>query len=177
MNLILLPGNSRENRTWIDLVEHQLGPSFSHTAVHYYDHWWTDESDAELDFDSELLKLAGTVQEFDKYVIFAKSAGVLLAMRGIFEGILEPSVCFFVGTAVNWGLSKGLDINTWFANYDVPTLFIQKEQDPAIPYTELVSFLDSNNVTGYHAVSIAGNDHSYSDVDLLCQHIQEFYDL
>lgn len=176
MNLILLPGDSKSNRAWVDSVEHELSTDFKRTAIHYYDHWWTDE-EAELDLEAELLKLVTTALEFDKYVIVAQSVGALLALYGIFEGVLEPEVCVFVGTAILYGQERGFDLDNWLINYNVPTLFIQNEQDPECSAQNLETLLHSKNVTGYQLVTLSGNTASYLDISQLGTITREFYEV
>lgn len=177
MNLILLPGNNKNNRLWIDAIDRAVSPDFTRTAVHYYDHWWTDGDEGEMDLDAELLKLASTVQEFDKYVIFAKSAGVILALYGIFEGVLDPEVCIFVGSAVNWAKVREYDLDNWLINFDIPSLFIQSEHDSDTSFKELEELLIAKNVTGYRTVQLTGNEQSYEDTENLKRLTAEFYEV
>ncbi len=176
MNLILLPGNDKSNKAWIDSIDTVFSPSFKQTAIHYYDHWWSSDA-GEIDLEVELDKLAATVEQFDTYVVFAKSAGVLLALYGIYEGVLDPEVCIFVGSAVNWGYERGYDLDNWLINYSVPTLFIQKSQDPAISAPDLKNLLMDKNVQRYSLQEIEGNDHYYDDIDQLRQLMEGFVDL
>ncbi len=175
MNLILLPGNDKSNREWIDMVETSLSPLFDHTAVHYYDHWWSEGG--EIDLEVELDKLAVTVSQFDTYVIFAKSAGVLLALYGIFEGILDPEVCIFVGSAFPWGKAQGYDLDNWLINYAVPTLFIQKTDDPALSFEGLRLLLLDRNVSGNILKEIPGDGHEYENIGQLRELTEGFVDL
>lgn len=103
MHLILLPGNSSKNKTWIQEVESDLGELFNSTYIHYYMHWEIGDGNSLMNFDMELERLAGVVKENPDYVIFAKSAGVILALRGICEGILSPKRCFFCRSCCDLG--------------------------------------------------------------------------
>jgi hypothetical protein len=176
MNLILLPGNDKSNKEWIDSVDAELSPYFDRTAIHYYDHWWSSD-DGEIDLEVELDKLAATVEQFDSYVIFAKSAGVLLALYGIYEGVLAPEVCIFVGSAIPWGYERGFDLNNWLINYSVPTLFIQKTLDPALSFVDLSTLIVDKNMSGYLLKEISGDDHVYEDIAQLKQLVEGFVDL
>jgi pimeloyl-ACP methyl ester carboxylesterase len=177
MNLILLPGNNKSDRVWIDEMDREFSPHFTRTALQYYDHWWSGDDEAILDMDAELIKLTSIVQEFDKYVIFAKSAGVLLALYGVYEGVLDPEVCIFVGSAIEWGKKERFDVDNWLTNYSVPTLFIQKEFDPAISFEDLKKYLELKNVTSYELAKLPGDDHQYDEVESLAKLTMEFYDL
>jgi hypothetical protein len=164
MNLLLLPGNSKQNKVWIDGVESELKSSFDNTMVHYYDHWWSEDPDAIIDMEIELNRLDSTTESFGKYALFAKSAGALLALYGIYEGTLTPEVCVFVGTAINWGRKEGFEVDDWLANYSIPTLFIQKSFDPAISARGLSDLLQDREVQNYSLLEIPGDDHTYSDI-------------
>jgi len=177
MNLILLPGNNRSQRSWIDSVEKELSPEFSSTAVHYYDHWWSGLEDAEIDLDAELLKLATTAQQFDKYIIIAQSEGVLLALYGIYEGIIEPDVCIFVGSAFNYAKEYGYDLHSWLVSFDIPTLFIQNEQDPMMGGKELDDLLFSKNVLGHRIVTLPGETNTYPEASRIRDIIFDFYEV
>jgi hypothetical protein len=176
MNLILLPGNDKNNKAWIDSVDTELSPYFDRTAIHYYDHWWSSDA-GEIDLEIELDKLAATVEQFDTYVIFAKSAGVLLALYGIYEGVLDPELCIFVGSAIPWGYDRGFDLDNWLINYSIPTLFIQKTADPALSFTDLNTILLDKNISGFSLKEIPGNDHYYEDVAQIRQLVEGFVDL
>lgn len=176
MNLILLPGNDKLNKSWIDSVDRQLSLMFKETAVHYYDHWWASD-EQEIDLAVELDKLAATVEQYDSYVIFANSAGVLLALYGIYEGVLNPEVCVFVGSAFSWGYARGFDIDNWLINYSIPTLFIQKTDDPANSFADIQQIILDKNVTNFSLKEIPGNDHYYSDIDQLQELLEGFVDL
>ncbi|MDQ3098605.1 MAG: hypothetical protein M3Q44_02570 [bacterium] len=176
MNLILLPGNDKKNKVWVDAVETELSSYFERTAIHYYDHWWSSE-DGEIDLEIELDKLAATVEQFEKYVVLAKSAGVLLALYGIYEGVLDPEVCIFVGSAIPWGYERGFDLNNWLINYSIPTLFIQKTLDPALSFADLNTVIIDKNISGYLLKEIPGNDHFYEDIAQLKELVEGFVDL
>jgi hypothetical protein len=177
MNLVLLPGNSKKNKEWIDSVELELKKPFKNTLVQYYDHWWSDDLEAVIDMDNELSRLEASLPSNERYALFAKSAGVLLALYGIYEGILEPEVCVFAGTAVNWGRRQGFDLDNWLVNYSIPTLFIQQSEDPAISAKDLDQLLVEKDVQNYSLIEIAGNDHHYADIPFIRGAFEDFYDV
>jgi len=172
MKLILLAGNSSSNKTWIEKVENILKPFFEETRIQYYKHW---SSGAELiDFDDELLALQNLVSDFSEYIIFAKSAGALLALKGVKEGAIKPSKCIFAGTAINWGKANNFDVDAWLNKYSVPTLFIQKTSDPTCSYQELEMILKDRNITNFNIKEITGDDHSYDDMEMLKEEVASF---
>jgi len=162
MNLILLSGNSLPNEAWID----QVASSFKDSAnvlVHRYRHWKTGE--AVIDLDHELAELAESITQFDQYSIFAKSAGTLLAMKGVHEGVLHPAKCVFVGVPINWAREQKFDLGEWLSDYQVPTLFIQQVDDPYATFDELKSFIENAKHPSASFASRPGNDHQYADID------------
>jgi hypothetical protein len=177
MDIVLLPGNDKSNKVWIDAVDVETRGLFTHTIVHYYDHWWKEGSGLVLDIDSELERLATQLDGVGRSLIFAKSAGVVLALYGIYEGVLDPEVAVFVGTPIQWARDQGYDVDNWLINYSLPTLFIQQEHDPAVFANDLETFLSEKNVTHHMLRSIPGSDHRYSDVAQLVAFMKEFVDL
>lgn len=173
MQLVLLAGKSKRNKEWIEDVEKNVKDMFDSTYIQYYEHW-KNEEEKLMDFDLELSRLQSEVQEKDGYVVFAKSAGALLALRAISEGAIKPLKCVFCGAAVNWGLSKGLPIDVWLESLSMPVLFIQKTEDPAISFEELRELLRAKGVVDFTMVEQEGDDHHYGDLELLRKEITEF---
>lgn len=178
MDIILLPGNSIKNKEWIEEVEQAIKPDFNATRIQYYEHWkdgrgWK-ESGRMIDFDLELEKCIGTVESLGEYAIFAKSAGVLFALKGIAEQKISPVRCVFAGTAVHFALRLNLDIKKWLKVCTVPVLFVQKELDPAMSFNDLGEFLRTAGVQDYKMHEIPGHDHHYGDIKGLKDLIIEF---
>lgn len=178
MDIILLPGNSIKNKEWIEEVEVAVSSDFSNTHIQYYDHWkdgkdWKDGGKT-IDFGLELEKLTRMTGSSGKYAIFAKSAGVILALKGMAEKKINPARCIFAGTAVHFALRLNLDIKRWLMVCTVPVLFVQKELDPAISFKDLGEFLRTAGMKNYKMHEIPGHDHHYGDVEGLKALIAEF---
>lgn len=176
MNLILLPGNSAANREWIDEVERVFSPHFENVYTQYYDHWFVGDGNRILDLDAELEKVVTQTEEFDKYVIFAKSAGALVALKGIYEGLLSPEVCLFAGLPKGWADEQGFPLDEWLLTYATPTLFIQQRQDPAMFAENLETYLEDLGVTHHEISVVPGASHAYNDVVDLYARVKEFID-
>lgn len=58
MNLILLPGNSPENKGWIDELAKLFRPNFETVWVQYWQHW--QEEKPVIDLEKELERLVKT---------------------------------------------------------------------------------------------------------------------
>lgn len=173
MNLILLPGNSKSNKEWIDEVRDSLQNLFLSTHVIYYDHWFVDEK-KDIDLEVEQRKLVRIAEDLDEYVIFAKSAGSLLAIKSVREGLIHPKKCIFAGHPVNWARYKEFPIEKWIKDFAVPSLFIQKTSDPSFGFFELSNYLHENNVQEFELLEIPGDDHNYEDLELIRREIERF---
>ncbi|HUW21443.1 MAG TPA: hypothetical protein VMW41_02120 [Candidatus Bathyarchaeia archaeon] len=165
MQLLLLPGNSFHNKEWIEAIKAVLEDNFDLVKIQYYHHWETGKG--MIDFDFELEELVKTAEDLKDYLIFGKSAGVLLALRAIYEKKIVPRKCIFVGSAVWWGKGLGLPLDLWLKNLTVPALFIQKSYDPAIPFKELEKLLKVLKLKNFQLAEVPGNDHVYRELHQL----------
>ncbi len=176
MNLVLLPGNSADHREWIDGVERVFAPHFENVYTQYYDHWFGGNESAVLDLQSELDKVITQTEDFDPYLIVAKSAGCLLALKGIYEGVLSPHACVFIGLPKAWAQEQDMPIDEWLLSYDTPSLFIQQRQDPVFFGTELAGYLLDLHVTHQMCQILDGASHHYDDIPSLLTATQSFID-
>lgn len=172
MDLVLLPGNSIKNRPWIEDVEKSLSPYFQNSSIQYYKHWEKNEEMIDLDYEQEVL--TKTLESRTHFAIFGKSAGTILAIRSVIQKGIKPNYCFFTGTAIKFAYRMDQDINKWIKSYTIPTLYIQKEKDPAFSVNELTDFLKNSPQNNYKIVSIPGDNHHYEDLDLLANEISKF---
>lgn len=169
---ILLGGNSNVNRKWLQDLAAFLNPHFASAHIHQYRHWKTGE--ALIDLDYELKALIKTVPADQPYIIIAKSAGVLLTLKGVADKVLTPRRCIFIGTPVRWAKAHGFTIDAWMSNYSLPTLFIQQSQDPAMSFAELQLYLLQTGNKNYQLAELPGEDHFYGDFDQLQKEIISF---
>lgn len=172
MDLLLFSGNSLIHKEWIEDVEATLKPLFSRTYIQYYKHW--DEQAEVIMLDHELQEVSKVINEYEDYVIFGKSAGTLLALKGIHQGVLAPEKCVFVGLPVQWGKAHGFKVDDWIYKLTVPTLFIQKSKDPVLSYDDLDAYLDEQEVDQCQSVELPGDDHYYDDLGSLRELVEEF---
>lgn len=169
MDLVLLPGNSISNREWIEEVKTALEPNFNTSQIIYYDHWRT--GDELIDLDREVDKLVKITKGLDNYIIFAKSAGCLLTLKGVYQGKINPEKCIFIGTPILWGPEHGFNGEKWLKEYKVPTLFIQKSNDPVITASDLHRLLNRLDIPNYQFQEISGDDHNYENIAQLKEFI------
>jgi hypothetical protein len=172
MDLVLLSGNSISHKKWIEEVADTLKPLFDKIYLQYYKHWETGDEVILMDHEIGVLKNA--LKDLDSYLVFGKSAGTLLTMRAVYEGFLQPVKCVLVGVPVPWGEMHNFAVDAWSEEFSVPTLFIQKTQDPAMPFDDLSLYLQKQQVRNYRMVELEGDSHYYGELELLKDFIAEF---
>jgi len=170
MHLLILPGNSPNNKSWADAINKNLRDLFSSTRVATYKHW--DTGKPTITIPDELDRLSGI--DDAGLVIFAKSAGVALALKAINTGLLSPEKCIFVGTPLNWARKENIAIDKLLEGYETPTLYIQATQDPAAPFAELAMLLKSIGVANATLKEFAANDHEYADIPAIRSLVEDF---
>lgn len=162
MDLVLLAGNSAENKEWIEEVRDALKPLFDTCVIQYYKHWKAGEPLIDLDYELDVL--VNLVKGFDEHSIFAKSAGVVLTVKGVHERKIKPSKCIFVGTPIPWARALGENVDAWFKNFFIPALFIQQTHDPAFHYKDLEEYVEEMKMSNAKLVELSGDNHHYEDV-------------
>lgn len=172
MNLLLLGGNSLHNRDWLADVERELAPLFERTYMHHYAHWQAGEGNIELGLELPRVQQAAT--SLDEYGVFAKSAGTLLALKGIAEGALAPKWCVFTGVPLAFGQGSGFAMDAWLAASTVPTHFLQNTNDPTAGFAELKAYLATHAKPGYQLTELPGDTHDYRDFAALKAAITSF---
>lgn len=166
MNLLLLPGNHKMNREWIEGVRNSLSVNFNISEILYYSHW---KNGGEINFEIELQKIQEIVKNWkgEEYVVFAKSAGTVLTLLAFERKIINPKAIIFVGSAVYWAKRKGIDFYEKLSRAKLPILFIQQNNDPAISYSELYARTSVIYPQGYVFICVDGDDHAYKSIEEL----------
>lgn len=167
MTIVLLPGNSVSNREWLNRLAERFKKDFELVIPHAYRHWETGE--ALIDLQEELKRLTERIPVGQRYTIVAKSAGVILTMKGIFERVLSPTFCVFIGTPIPWANAEGILDKRWFQKSAIAILFIQNERDPIMNLSALRQFLGHTGLSNYRISPLPGRDHDYTDLDRLVE--------
>ena len=84
--MIILGGNSESNKQWIIDIASQATQQGSDAYAHMYQHWEDGNPFIDINHELQVLQQLG-LQE--PYVIIAKSMGSILAIKGMYEGILH----------------------------------------------------------------------------------------
>jgi cobalamin biosynthesis Co2+ chelatase CbiK len=163
MKYIFLPGNSSSNREWIDRLAREFDTP---KKVIHYSHWGSDKNG--IDFNTELKKLANLSDE--EYIVVAKSAGSVLALKAIEEGILNVKKCFFIGFPMLYISKLGISIKELLDN-DVESVFIQKPKDYQIGFDELKTQIseirNNSSFILYERDGEPDDNHHYADTQYL----------
>lgn len=174
MNLLLLPGNSQGNKSWIKDLENEFSSHFEETNVIEYKSWDNNDFGQVIDFPTELIRIQKTVSNWDNYCVFAKSVGTALCMKAIQDHIIHPKKCVFVGLPLTWLKENKIPIDAFAQSYILPTLFIQQKDDPFANSEVVGAFIKKLNLSQTEYLIVDGNDHRYSDIQLVLQNSLEF---
>lgn len=163
MHLILLAGNSIDNKNWIKKVELLFRPHFTSTQIQYYKHWELGGKLINMEMESK--RLTQLIKSKEQFAIFAKSAGILVVLKSIQENKIAPIKCFFVGVPVSWAKKYKYTIDKWFKNFKIPSIIIQHTNDPITSAKDLSGFLLKSKAINYKLINLPGNDHHYQELD------------
>ncbi len=172
MNALLLSGNSLRNKDWIHQLDSQVAPLFGKTLVHEYLHWQTGQP--LIDLDAELKLLEPNLPELGEYVIIAKSAGSVLALKGINQRLLSPAKCFFMGLPLAYINEQILPAGQWLAACQMPVMIIQNSFDPVGSYQAAKDYLLESAASQCQLIEVAGDSHDYEDYPCLKQLLADF---
>lgn len=168
MKIIYLPGNSVNNKIWIEKVKKKFD-EFSEGEILNYDHWQNGEKFINMKKEAE--KLAKIVEDKNDYFVFAKSIGSVLALKSIYEGKLKAKKMIICGHPY-----RTLPNSDYLKFLKVPTVFIQNEFDPVYGFAELERILREDGPSDYQIIKNEGTDtHDYEDLEMLSQTAKEFF--
>jgi len=174
MDLLLLGGNSAHNKDWINSVSKTLVKSFNKRLTHSYIHWGAGEGN--IDIKEELKNISAEISNFNEYVVFAKSVGTIVAARGVYENILHPQKCIFVGLPMLMINKDKSTISTYLKSIKKPILFIQNNNDPFGSIDEVKVYLKSLNLHDSTVIESDGDTHNYNELNKLNEEISKFLD-
>lgn len=164
MKYLFLPGNSKNNKDWIDKLSEEFS---SPKNVIYYNHWESGEDN--IDFNIELEKIS-QLENSDEYTVIAKSAGCILALMLEKEKILNIKEFFFIGFPMFYIKNRNINVEE-LLKIEVPITFIQKEKDFQIGFKDLkkeISDIKPNaNFVLYHKEGETDDNHHYEDAQYL----------
>jgi hypothetical protein len=174
MNILLLGGNSQRNKQWIHQLGDELSPQFDTCRVHDYLHW--NGKGNFIDFNAELSRLSDVVVNLDNYVIFAKSVGSLLTLRGISVGIMKPKKCIFAGLPIKLAEEDNVPLVELLKKNSIPTLILQNSLDPTASYDKMQKYINRTGALNYRTHEFDGDTHSYDNFNEIKQQVSSFVD-
>ncbi|MEX1063739.1 MAG: hypothetical protein WD898_02115 [Candidatus Paceibacterota bacterium] len=172
MNLALIGGNSLKNKPWLEEVKKAMSEYYDNIVVHIYSHWERGETLLDIEKESDLF--AKELENMSDYTLFAKSAGIMVALRCINEKKISPSKCIFVGTPIYWAKDQKVNFDEWFKNLNIPTLFIQHDQDPTISSVDLKKLIQEWGINNHEFIGLPGDTHDYPEVEELAKLTNQF---
>lgn len=162
MKYLFLPGNSKNNKDWID----KLSETFPNPKeIIHYNHW--ENGGDNIDFDIELERIS-QLENDDEYVVIAKSAACVLALMLEKERILNIKEFFFIGFPMSYIQNRKIDIEELLKT-NKPITFIQKKKDPQVGFKELKTKISNTNTRFvlYHRGEEPNDNHHYEDTRYL----------
>ncbi len=142
----------------------EYGPRFEIAWMLSYDHWTSGEPN--INFIAEEAKLATYVSSLPPYaeiVLFAKSAGSLLAFTAIDHGVLKPVKCILFGIPFDMA-SNSMFKDNWGAvdNFTIPTIAFHNTDDPTTSY-EVAKQTLAEHAPTISLITTDETDHWYGD--------------
>lgn len=173
MKIFLLPGNDIANKDWIERVKPVFSQFADETEIHYYDHWKKETSAINLNKETGLFfdKLEDTSGSFG---VFAKSAGVLIALEALADCEERPAFAIFAGFPLRFAEGHEYDLPDLLATVDYPVLFIQNAFDPAGSAEELRRL--TTRLENIDFLLLQGSSHDYPILGNTQSAIEDFID-
>ena len=171
MDLLLLPGNSKRSKDWLEQADRYLAPQFDKTYRHDYAHWEKDEP--EIDLNLELKKLTELVKTIPQYMIFAKSAGTILTSKGTAMSVLRPRACLFVGFPLAMVNNQNLPARDWLETANFPISILQHTSDPLGSFRDVEQYIKAINHDNISVHEIAGDTHDYLEFHVFSDFTQK----
>ena len=164
-HLIILPGNSLKNKGWGGLFANHYAAGFDSVFMLEYDHWITGE--ANIDFTSELQKLQVHISSLlagTEITLFAKSAGSLLGLLAIHQGMLNPIRVVFFGMPLDLAADNHFK-DSWepLSELTVPAIAFHNIADPTTSYEFTKTTLATHN-PNIQLITTHDADHWYGDL-------------
>lgn len=164
MNALFLGGNSQRHKVWIHEMADALGGPFERVVVHDYRHWTT--GDQWVDIDHEIAEIGNEAANLEPYVIYAKSIGTTVTLKAMYEGVVKPKACVFLGLPLNAVADMDLPAIEWLSKVQVPVYFLHNNNDPYGSAKELKAALPAN-IDQNKITVLPGDTHDYTNTEVM----------
>ncbi len=146
------------------MMEH-YADQFDSSFMLGYDHWTSGEG--SINFAAEEAKLSAhvaTLPAGTEIILFAKSAGSLLAFLSIYHGALVPAKCVFFGIPFDLAATD-LFKSDWSAvdTFSIPAIAFHNVGDPTTSY-EFTKATLSTHASQIELITTNESDHWYGDL-------------
>ncbi len=163
-HLVVLSGNSLKNKAWGESVLDHYASRFDSSYMQQYDHWESGASN--IDFVAEQTKLAAhvaTLPPDTEIILFAKSAGSLLALLAIYQGVIHPVRIVFFGMPLDLA-APDLFKDSWepLSTLALPAIAFHNIDDPTTSYAFTQNALIQHN-PAINLITTHEADHWYGD--------------
>lgn len=167
MNILLLAGNSEKNQEWIHGIALNVSDLFDNTKSHQYAHWSTSEESMDIEYESQ--RVSSELQQWKRaeYVVFAKSAGCIVALKAIMAIGQHPAGCVFTGLPMRMIEKVQYPVRSWLQSASFPITIIQNEHDPLGSFEEVSDYIQKHNNPLIHILKSDGNTHDYTNIRLI----------
>jgi hypothetical protein len=164
MNALFLGGNSPRHQVWIHEMANALSAPLDKAVIHEYMHWETGEK--SIDMDHEISKIGIEMADLKPYLVFAKSIGTMITLKAMYEKVINPEACVFLGLPLNAITDMGLPVQEWLESVRVPIYFLHNQNDPYGSADELKAMLP-DNIDQSNITVLPGETHDYNDVSVM----------
>jgi len=163
-HLIVLPGNSLKNKAWGELILEHYTPQYDSSYMLAYDHW--ESGEPNINFTKEEAKLQAHAESLSpdtEIILFAKSAGSLLALLSINHRVLNPVQAVFFGMPLDLAADNLLK-DSWapLSELTVPAIAFHNIADPTTSYDFTKTMLATYN-PNITLITTHESDHWYGD--------------
>lgn len=167
MKVLLLGGQSPSNMEWVREIESSLKGKGVNALSLIYRNWEMGENETDVEY--ELGKLVELIGSDSEYVIFAKSIGTVITMKGCASGVLNPQEAFFVGFPYDAAIKAGYSMGSWIGNLQVSTTILQKAGDPFGSFERIKDVVQNPKISvlEYAREGEARDNHRYEDIEYL----------
>lgn len=171
-HLIVLSGNSLKNKAWGELMIETFASQFDSSFMLEYDHWTSGEATIHFEREEEKLRAhVATLPVETEIVLFAKSAGSLLAFLAMHHGAVSPSHCVFFGIPFDLA-APDLFKDNWTPvdSFAIPAIAFHNVEDPTTSYEFTASMIETH-APRISLVTTHEADHWYGDVNTYRPHL------
>ncbi len=141
--MLVLPGYSLKNKDWAYVVKRNLGSIFD-VVVYEWKHW--SDSNVNLNFNEEVVRIVGFTRSENKLNIIAKSIGTVVCMLLLDDLKERVNKIILCGICLNDLKEEDFSAFKILKSFDTDKIIVfQNNNDPHGNYQQVFAFLDKIN--------------------------------